>query len=66
MYFFVSFSLLLASPLGGQMLQTFGTQALAGLYVAVVMVGGICFLLARQLLYGKLYGKKSFKIKGRV
>ncbi|KAH6654970.1 riboflavin transporter MCH5 [Truncatella angustata] len=66
MYFFVSFTLLLASPLGGQMLQTFGTQALAGLYVAVVMVGGICFLFARQLLYGKMYGKKGFKIKGRV
>ncbi|PQE16643.1 major facilitator superfamily transporter protein [Rutstroemia sp. NJR-2017a BBW] len=53
MYFFVSFSLLLASPLGGKMLQTFGTQALAGLYVGLVVVGGVCFLLARQLLYRK-------------
>ncbi|KAI1074257.1 riboflavin transporter MCH5 [Whalleya microplaca] len=62
MYFFVSFSLLLASPLGGQMLQTFGTQALACLYVAVVVAGGICFLLARQLLHGK----KGFVIKARI
>ncbi|KAI1633259.1 riboflavin transporter MCH5 [Biscogniauxia mediterranea] len=52
MYFFVSFALLLASPLGGQMLQTFGTKALACLYVAVVALGGICFFLARQLLLG--------------
>jgi hypothetical protein len=35
------------------MLQTFGTQALAGLYVGVVVLGGVCFLLARQLLYRK-------------
>jgi hypothetical protein len=53
MYFFVSFSLLLASPLGGKMLQRFGTQALAALYVGLVVVGGVCFLLARQLLYRK-------------
>ncbi|KAM3081030.1 hypothetical protein ACMFMF_002945 [Clarireedia jacksonii] len=53
MYFFVSFSLLLASPLGGKMIQTFGTQALAGLYVGVVVLGGVCFFLARQLLYRK-------------
>jgi hypothetical protein len=52
MYFFASFSLLLASPLGGQMLQTFGPQALACLYVGLVMTGGICFLLARQILHG--------------
>ncbi|KAK2015700.1 MFS general substrate transporter [Colletotrichum eremochloae] len=53
MYFFVSFSLLLASPLGGEMLETFGTRALACLYMSVVVAGGIAFLLARQLLYGK-------------
>lgn len=66
MYFFVSFALLLASPLGGQLLQSFGTQALAGLYVAVVMAGGLCFLVARQLLYGKLYGQRGLKLKGKV
>ncbi|KAI1495755.1 riboflavin transporter MCH5 [Biscogniauxia marginata] len=59
MYFFVSFALLLASPLGGQMLQTFGTQALACLYVAVVVLGGVCFFLARQLLFGL----RSFRLK---
>jgi hypothetical protein len=53
MYFFAGFSLLLASPLGGQMLQSFGTQALASLYVGVVMLGGISFFLARQLLSRK-------------
>lgn len=53
MYFFVSFSLLLAVPLGGQMLETLGTRALAGMYVGVVLAGGVCFLAARQLLYGK-------------
>ncbi|KAK2040903.1 monocarboxylate transporter [Colletotrichum somersetense] len=53
MYFFVSFSLLLATPLGGEMLQTFGTRALACLYMSLVLAGGIAFLLARQMLYGR-------------
>ncbi|ROW01303.1 hypothetical protein VMCG_05981 [Cytospora schulzeri] len=53
MYFFVSFSLLLAVPMGGQMLSTFGTRALAELYVGIVLLGGVCFMIARQLLHGK-------------
>lgn len=53
MYGFVSFSLLIASPLGGQMLQTFGTRALACLYVGIVVAGGISFFLARQVLTRK-------------
>jgi hypothetical protein len=62
MYFFVSFSLLMASPLGGQMLQTFGTQGLACLYVAMVACGGVCFLFARQLLGGI----RSFQVMVKV
>lgn len=62
MYFFVSFSLLLTVPLGGQMLSTFGTRALAGLYVGIVLAGGVCFLLARQVLYGK----RGFDLKAKI
>lgn len=59
MYFFVSFSLFVATPLGGQLLETFGTTALAGLYVAVVAVGGIFFFSARQCIYRK-HGLKAW------
>ncbi|KAL1881274.1 hypothetical protein Daus18300_001126 [Diaporthe australafricana] len=62
MYFFVSFSLLLTVPLGGQMLSTFGTQALAGLYVGIVLAGGVCFLIARQLLHGT----RRFDLKAKI
>lgn len=62
MYFFVSFSLLLTVPLGGQMLSTFGTRALASLYVGIVLAGGVCFLLARQILYGK----RGFDLKAKI
>ncbi|KAJ0119645.1 transporter MCH4 [Diaporthe amygdali] len=62
MYFFVSFSLLLTVPLGGQMLSTFGTRALAGLYVGIVLAGGVCFLSARQLIYGK----RGFGLKAKI
>ncbi|KAJ9137034.1 Major facilitator superfamily transporter protein [Pleurostoma richardsiae] len=59
MYFFVSFSLLMALPLGGQMLETLGTRALAGLYLGVVFLGAICFLAARQFLLGQTHSVKA-------
>ncbi|KUI53623.1 putative transporter MCH4 [Cytospora mali] len=62
MYFFVSFLILLAVPMGGQMLSSFGTRALAELYVGIVIVGGIAFLIARQLLHGK----KGLDIRAKI
>ncbi|KUI69371.1 putative transporter MCH4 [Cytospora mali] len=62
MYFFVSFLILLAVPMGGQMLSSFGTRALAELYVGIVIAGGIAFLIARQLLHGK----KGLEIRAKI
>lgn len=52
MYFVVSFALLVATPLGGQMLESVGTRGLACLYVGLILCGGLSFLSARQSLYG--------------
>lgn len=58
MYFVVSFALLVATPLGGQMLESVGTRGLACLYVGLILCGGLSFLSARQSLYGLM----KFKI----
>ncbi|KAJ3532443.1 hypothetical protein NM208_g8432 [Fusarium decemcellulare] len=56
--FFVSFSVLLAIPLSGLLLDNMGTQALAGLLTAVVFLGGVCYVAARALMVGKLLSPK--------
>ncbi|KAF4461350.1 monocarboxylate transporter 2 [Fusarium albosuccineum] len=56
--FFVSFSVLLAIPLSGLLLDSMGTQALAGLLTAVVFLGGVCYVAARALMVGKLLSPK--------
>ncbi|KZL81375.1 mfs monocarboxylate [Colletotrichum incanum] len=50
MNFFVSFSLLVTVPIGGQMLESMGGTALSGFYLAVIFLGGVCFFAARALL----------------
>ncbi|GKT54674.1 major facilitator superfamily transporter [Colletotrichum tofieldiae] len=50
MNFFVSFSLLVTVPIGGQMLESMGGTALSGFYLAVLFLGGVCFFAARALL----------------
>ena len=48
-YFVVSFALLLTVPLSAQVLQTAGTQALSGFYVAVLGFGFLCIICARYV-----------------
>ncbi|EFQ32430.1 monocarboxylate transporter [Colletotrichum graminicola M1.001] len=58
MNFFVSFSLLVTVPVGGQMLDSMGGMALSGFYLAVIFLGGGCFFAARTLL---LDGRTIFR-----
>ncbi|KAM5523890.1 MFS monocarboxylate transporter [Fusarium oxysporum f. sp. phaseoli] len=48
--FTVSFALLITVPIGGQMLQTLGGQALAGLYVGVLCIAAFGIYITRSLL----------------
>ena len=57
--FFVSFSVLLAVPISGLMLDRVGTQALAALFTGVVFLGGVCYVAARALMVGKLLSPKT-------
>ncbi|XEU97426.1 hypothetical protein FSHL1_002712 [Fusarium sambucinum] len=50
--FTVSFSLLMTVPIGGQMLQELGGQALAGLYVGVLCLSSAAVYIARSFLVG--------------
>ncbi|GAM86998.1 hypothetical protein ANO11243_050190 [Dothideomycetidae sp. 11243] len=51
--FCLSFAVLLSVPLGGLMLDRIGSQGLAGLLIAVVALGELCFFSARAVLIGK-------------
>ncbi|KAF5524537.1 Riboflavin transporter MCH5 [Colletotrichum aenigma] len=50
MNFTVSFALLITVPIGGQILESIGGMALAGLYVGVLCMAGGCILAPRFLL----------------
>ncbi|KAF6808285.1 riboflavin transporter MCH5 [Colletotrichum sojae] len=52
MNFVISFALLLTMPIGGQMLESLGSTALSGLYLAVVFVGGALVYAARSVMLG--------------
>ncbi|KAF7564048.1 hypothetical protein G7046_g86 [Stylonectria norvegica] len=59
MNFVISFALLISVPLSGIMLQNMGSQALAGLFIAVVFLAGACYIAARALLIGKWVSPKT-------
>ena len=59
MNFVISFAVLLCVPIGGIMLEHMGAQALAGLYLAIVVLGGGCFFAARALLIGEWFSFKT-------
>ncbi|KAK1676232.1 riboflavin transporter MCH5 [Colletotrichum godetiae] len=52
MNFVISFSLLLTMPIGGQMLESLGSTALSGLYLAVVFAGGTLVYVGRSVVVG--------------
>ncbi|KAF6836700.1 riboflavin transporter MCH5 [Colletotrichum plurivorum] len=52
MNFVISFALLLTMPIGGQMLESLGSTALSGLYLAVVFIGGALVYAARSVMLG--------------
>ena len=55
----LSFALLIALPLSGLMIENMGAQALAGLLIAIVFLGGGCYFAARALLIGKWFALKT-------
>ncbi|RSM20622.1 hypothetical protein CDV31_000600 [Fusarium ambrosium] len=55
----ISFALLIALPTSGSMLDNMGAQALAGLLMAVVLMGGACYFAARALLIGEWLSPKT-------
>ncbi|RTE76796.1 hypothetical protein BHE90_008722 [Fusarium euwallaceae] len=55
----ISFALLIALPTSGSMLDNMGAQALAGLLMAVVLMGGACYFAARALLIGQWLSPKT-------
>lgn len=59
MNFFISFALLLAIPVSGIMIENMGAQALAGLLIAIIFLGGGCFFAARALLIGEWFSFKT-------
>ncbi|RXG43188.1 hypothetical protein VDGE_09737 [Verticillium dahliae] len=52
MNFVVSFAVLITVPIGGQLLESMGSTPLAGLYMAIVTLGGAGLFAARALLVG--------------
>ncbi|KAK1978113.1 major facilitator superfamily transporter [Colletotrichum cereale] len=60
MNFFVSFSLLVTVPVGGQILESMGGTALSGFYLVIIFLGGGCFFAARTLL---LDGRLTFRAR---
>ncbi|KAF4838967.1 Aspyridones efflux protein apdF [Colletotrichum tropicale] len=55
MNFVISFSLLLTMPISGQMLDSLGSNALSGLYLVVVFIGGLLVFTARSTLVGSWF-----------
>jgi hypothetical protein len=54
MSFAVSFAALMAVPIGGELLQATSATASSGLYLATLVMGGICFYMARSLIIGRM------------
>ncbi|KPM39571.1 hypothetical protein AK830_g7011 [Neonectria ditissima] len=50
----VAFALLIAIPLSGIMLESLGAQSLACVYLAIILLSGLCIFAARALLVEKL------------
>ncbi|KAJ4299325.1 hypothetical protein N0V90_004570 [Kalmusia sp. IMI 367209] len=50
----VSFAGLVALPIGGELLQGTSAAASSGLYLAAVVLGGICFIISRGYISGKM------------
>lgn len=59
MNFVISFAVLVCIPIGGIMLDQMGPQALAGLWIAIVALGGGCIVAARALLIGQWFSFKT-------
>ncbi|KAM0561449.1 hypothetical protein ACHAPJ_003330 [Fusarium lateritium] len=59
MNFVVAFSLLVALPSSGAMLENMGAQALVGLFTGLTLVGGACNFAARALLVGQWLSPKT-------
>lgn len=55
MTFVVSFGALISIPLGGEMLESMGSIAVSSLFLAAVLVGGMCFYVARSILVRKTF-----------
>ncbi|KAF6815164.1 MFS monocarboxylate transporter [Colletotrichum musicola] len=51
--FVVSFGALIALPAGGALLEKIGPVGASSLYLACVVLGGVCFYIARSLLIKK-------------
>ncbi|KAF4450072.1 hypothetical protein F53441_6777 [Fusarium austroafricanum] len=59
MNFVISFSLLIAIPSSGTMVEKMGTQALSGLLMGVLALGLGCLFAARAVLIGQWFGVKT-------
>ncbi|KAF3354352.1 hypothetical protein VdG1_07817 [Verticillium dahliae VDG1] len=59
MNFVVSFAVLITVPIGGQLLESMGSTPLAGLYMAIVTLGGAGLFAARALLVGSWFDMRA-------
>ncbi|RFN54746.1 hypothetical protein FIE12Z_980 [Fusarium flagelliforme] len=57
--FFISFSLLIAIPTSGTMVEKMGTQALSGLLTGIIALGLCCLIAARAFLIGEWFAIKT-------
>lgn len=59
MNFVISFSLLIAIPSSGTMIEKMGTQALSGFLMGVLALGLGCLFASRAVLAGNWFGIKT-------
>ncbi|KAM0277224.1 hypothetical protein ACHAQH_005945 [Verticillium albo-atrum] len=59
MNFVVSFAVLITVPIGGQLLESMGSTPLAGLYMAIITLGGAGLFAARALLVGSWFDLRA-------
>ncbi|KAM0324412.1 hypothetical protein ACHAQA_008194 [Verticillium albo-atrum] len=59
MNFVVSFAVLITVPIGGQLLETMGSTPLAGLYMAIITLGGVGLFAARALIVGSWFDLRA-------
>jgi hypothetical protein len=59
MNFVISFSLLIAIPSSGTMIEKMGTQALSGFLMGVLALGLGCLFASRAVLTGNWFGIKT-------